>query len=71
CKYFRAGKFGKKKISTDFKKEPNNVMSIKGYGKAQIVEKGGKKKKNKLNIHYQTLFKKLTIKEDYHAFYNK
>ena len=43
--------------STDFQLEQNDLLSIQGYGRAQIVEIGGKNKKNKLHIHYQTLFK--------------
>ncbi|SLC61271.1 photosystem II S4 domain protein [Mycobacteroides abscessus subsp. massiliense] len=43
--------------STDFQLEQNDLLSIQGYGRAQIVEIGGKTKKNKLHIHYQTLFK--------------
>ena len=42
--------------STDFQLEQNDLLSIQGYGRAQIVEIGGKQK-NKLHIHYQTLFK--------------
>ena len=44
--------------STDFQLEQNDLLSIQGYGRAQIVEIGGKTKKNKLHIHYHAFYTK-------------
>ncbi|OHO72287.1 RNA-binding protein [Staphylococcus sp. HMSC036D05] len=41
----------------DFQLEKNDLLSIQGFGRAQITEIGGRTKKDKLHITYQTLFK--------------
>ena len=41
----------------DFQLEQNDLLSIQGFGRAQITQIGGRTKKDKLHITYQTLFK--------------
>ena len=41
----------------DFQLEQNDLLSIQGFGRARIIDIGGRTKKNKLHITYQTLFK--------------
>ncbi|HJF22725.1 MULTISPECIES: RNA-binding protein [Mammaliicoccus] len=41
----------------DFLVEENDLLSIKGYGRAKIVANNGESKKGKLRITYRTLFK--------------
>ncbi|MGW9855694.1 RNA-binding protein YlmH [Staphylococcus hominis] len=43
--------------SPDFQLQNNDLLSIQGFGRAQIVDIGGKTKKEKVHITYQTLFK--------------
>ncbi|ARJ27650.1 RNA-binding protein [Staphylococcus lugdunensis] len=43
--------------ASDFQLEPNDLLSIQGYGRAQLLEIGGRTKKDKYYITYQTLFK--------------
>lgn len=41
----------------DFQLQPNDLLSIQGFGRAQLLEIGGKTKKDKQHITYRTLFK--------------
>ena len=41
----------------DFQLEQNDLLSIQGFGRAQITQIGGRTKKDKLHITYQTLLK--------------
>ncbi|PLA25801.1 RNA-binding protein [Staphylococcus hominis] len=43
--------------SPDFQLQNNDLLSIQGFGRARIVDIGGKTKKEKVHITYQTLFK--------------
>lgn len=43
--------------SPDFQLQNNDLLSIQGFGRAQIIDIGGKTKKEKVHITYQTLFK--------------
>lgn len=43
--------------SLDFQLQNNDLLSIQGFGRARIVDIGGKTKKEKVHITYQTLFK--------------
>lgn len=43
--------------SADFQLQNNDLISIQGFGRAQITELGGKTKKDKIHITYKTLFK--------------
>ena len=43
--------------SPDFQLQNNDLHSIQGFGRARIVDIGGKTKKEKVHITYQTLFK--------------
>ncbi|WP_323702656.1 RNA-binding protein [Mammaliicoccus sp. Dog046] len=43
--------------AVDFIVEENDLLSIKGYGRAVIVANNGESKKGKLRITYRTLFK--------------
>ena len=43
--------------STDFQLQNNDLLSIQGFGRARIIDIGGKTKKEKVHITYQTLFK--------------
>lgn len=43
--------------SPDFQLQNNDLLSIQGFGRARIVDIGGKTKKEKVYITYQTLFK--------------
>lgn len=43
--------------SPDFQLQNNDLFSIQGFGRARIVDIGGKTKKEKVHITYQTLFK--------------
>ncbi|PTE68573.1 RNA-binding protein [Staphylococcus devriesei] len=43
--------------SPDFQIQTNDLLSIQGFGRAQITEVGGKTKKDKIHITYRTLFK--------------
>lgn len=41
----------------DFIVEENDLISIKGYGRAKIIQNNGTSKKGKIRIAYRTLFK--------------
>ncbi|EFS19011.1 RNA-binding protein YlmH [Staphylococcus hominis] len=43
--------------SPDFQLQNNDLLSIQGFGRARIIDIGGKTKKEKVHITYQTLFK--------------
>ena len=43
--------------SPDFQLQNNDLLSIQEFGRARIVDIGGKTKKEKVHITYQTLFK--------------
>ena len=43
--------------SADFQLDKGDLLSIQGYGRAMIVDIGGKTKKDKTRISYKTLFK--------------
>lgn len=43
--------------SLDFQLQNNDLLSIQGFGRARIIDIGGKTKKEKVHITYQTLFK--------------
>nr|WP_276517147.1 YlmH/Sll1252 family protein [Staphylococcus hominis] len=43
--------------SPDFQLQNNDLLSIQGFGRARIVDIGGKTQKEKVHITYQTLFK--------------
>ena len=43
--------------SADFQLDKGDLLSIQGYGRAMITDIGGKTKKDKVRISYQTLFK--------------
>ncbi len=43
--------------SVDFQLDKGDLLSIQGYGRAMIVDIGGKTKKDKTRISYKTLFK--------------
>ncbi|SCT17840.1 RNA-binding domain protein YlmH [Staphylococcus caeli] len=43
--------------SADFQLDRGDLLSIQGYGRAMLVDIGGKTKKDKVRITYQTLFK--------------
>ena len=43
--------------SPDFQLQNNDLISIQGFGRARIIDIGGKTKKEKVHITYQTLFK--------------
>ena len=43
--------------SPDFQLQNNDLLSIQGFGRARIVDIGGKTKNEKVHITYQTLFK--------------
>ncbi len=43
--------------SVDFTVEENDLLSIKGYGRALIIANNGESKKGKIRITYRTLFK--------------
>nr|WP_263313576.1 RNA-binding protein [Mammaliicoccus sp. Marseille-Q6498] len=43
--------------AVDFIVEENDLLSIKGYGRAMIIANYGQSKKGKLRIKYRTLFK--------------
>lgn len=43
--------------SPDFQLQNNDLLSIQGFGRARIGDIGGKTKKEKVHITYQTLFK--------------
>ena len=43
--------------SPDFQLQNNDLLSIQGSGRARIIDIGGKTKKEKVHITYQTLFK--------------
>ncbi|MCJ1656560.1 RNA-binding protein [Staphylococcus sp. NRL 16/872] len=43
--------------SPDFQVQINDLLSIQGFGRAQITDVGGRTKKDKIHITYQTLFK--------------
>lgn len=43
--------------SPDFQIQINDLLSIQGFGRAQITDVGGKTKKDKIHITYRTLFK--------------
>ncbi|WP_251516292.1 MULTISPECIES: RNA-binding protein [unclassified Staphylococcus] len=42
---------------TDFQLDNDDLLSIQGFGRAKITELGGKTKKDKVRISYETLFK--------------
>lgn len=43
--------------SPDFQVQINDLLSIQGFGRAQITDVDGRTKKDKIHITYQTLFK--------------
>ncbi|WP_432202665.1 RNA-binding protein [Staphylococcus warneri] len=43
--------------SPDFQLEMNDLLSIQGFGRAQVTDIGGRTKKDKIHITYHTLFK--------------
>ncbi|TRL64379.1 RNA-binding protein [Staphylococcus hominis] len=43
--------------SPDFQLQNNDLLSIQGFGRVRIIDIGGKTKKEKVHITYQTLFK--------------
>ncbi|WP_415425782.1 RNA-binding protein [Staphylococcus borealis] len=43
--------------SPDFQIQTNDLLSIQGFGRAQITDIGGRTKKDKIHINYRTLFK--------------
>ncbi len=43
--------------SADFQLDKGDLLSIQGYGRAMVVDIGGKTKKDKTRISYKTLFK--------------
>lgn len=43
--------------SPDFQVQTNDLLSIQGFGRAQIIDIGGRTKKDKIHINYRTLFK--------------
>ena len=43
--------------SADFQLDKGDLLSIQGYGRAKVVDIGGKTKKDKTRISYKTLFK--------------
>ncbi|MCU5745727.1 RNA-binding protein [Staphylococcus sp. SQ8-PEA] len=43
--------------SVNFQLDKDDVLSIQGFGRARITEIGGKTKKDKLHIKFETLFK--------------
>ena len=43
--------------ASDFQLAQEDLLSIQGYGRAVVVEIGGKTKKDKVRISYKTLFK--------------
>ncbi|MCT1925598.1 YlmH family RNA-binding protein [Staphylococcus pasteuri] len=43
--------------SPDFQLEMNDLLSIQGFGRAQMTDIGGRTKKDKIHITYNTLFK--------------
>ncbi|RIL91736.1 RNA-binding protein [Staphylococcus cohnii] len=43
--------------SADFQLDKGDLLSIQGYGRAMVVDIGGKTKKDKTRITYKTLFK--------------
>lgn len=43
--------------SVDFQLASDDLISVQGYGRAMIIEIGGKTKKDKVHISYKTLFK--------------
>ncbi|COQ81172.1 S4 RNA-binding domain-containing protein [Streptococcus pneumoniae] len=48
----------KKRVKVpDFQLEMNDLLSIQGFGRAQVTDIGGRTKKDKIHITYHTLFK--------------